>query len=60
MEVKLDNGNSIIKIKKNEVRYFIKIVDELIEKFGGEEIKRSSRFVYYRINKDILNGKGAM
>lgn len=61
MQITLEkNGHSTIRIRNNESKLFKTKVEELMEEFGGEEIKRSSRYTYYRIYKDILNGKGAM
>lgn len=58
MQITLEkNGNSLIRIANNKVKVFQKTIDELIEKFGGEKKKISSRYTYYEIYEDILNRK---
>lgn len=57
MQITLENGHSIIRVANNKVKSFQKTIDELIQMFGGEEIKKSSRYTYWKIYEDILNRK---
>lgn len=57
MQITLENGNSIIRVANNQVRFFQKTIDKLIEMFGGKEIRKSTRYTYYEIYEDILNRK---
>ncbi len=46
-----------IKVPLKQLSVYKKLIDSYIALYGGKEEKRSSKYVYYIIEADLLNRK---
>ena len=46
-----------IKVGIEKLKTFASFIHGYIDKYGGREINRNSRFAYFEINANLLNSK---
>jgi hypothetical protein len=49
------NRHTEIKVSIKQLPIYKNLISSYIVKFGGREVKRSTRFIYIEIDADLLN-----
>ena len=57
MELKLieKTGHTEIKVLISQYGIYKKLIKECISQHGGKETKRSSKFIYFEVDTNLLN-----
>ena len=60
MEYRLifETGHTEIKVSINKYPLWKRLIDAKIAKHGGRETRRSTRYIYFEVDADLLNVRG--